>query len=158
MKNIVIIFLVVILAGIGIYFFTKNSPPKVDVTTDTTQQSQSDIETSETNDLVEGSEVVIGQSVEGRDITAYNYGEGDTQILFVGGIHGASLRMPGKTLSIAQPRCPDRRLSSKRCRRTCLPALHRIAQDGGTHGISFLANVATGADIDIQIPVRPQFE
>lgn len=87
MKNLTIIFLVVILAGIGLYFFTKNLPPKADVTTDTTQ-SQGDIETSQTNDLTEGSEVVIGKSVEGRDITAYNYGEGDTQILFVGGIHG----------------------------------------------------------------------
>lgn len=87
MKNIIIILLVVILAGIGIYIFTKNLPPKADVTTDTTQ-SPGDTETSQTNDLTEGSEVVIGKSVEGRDITAYNYGEGDTQILFVGGIHG----------------------------------------------------------------------
>lgn len=31
---------------------------------------------------------VIGTSVEGRDITAYHYGTGDTELLFVGGIHG----------------------------------------------------------------------
>jgi len=31
---------------------------------------------------------VIGASVEGRDITAYQYGKGDTELLFVGGIHG----------------------------------------------------------------------
>ncbi|HEY4496418.1 MAG TPA: M14 family zinc carboxypeptidase [Candidatus Paceibacterota bacterium] len=31
---------------------------------------------------------VIGTSVEGRDITAYNYGTGEKQILFVGGMHG----------------------------------------------------------------------
>lgn len=31
---------------------------------------------------------VIGQSVEGRAIETYSYGEGETHILFVGGIHG----------------------------------------------------------------------
>lgn len=31
---------------------------------------------------------VIGRSVEGRDITAYHYGTGNTELLFVGGIHG----------------------------------------------------------------------
>ena len=31
---------------------------------------------------------VIGQSVDGRDITAYTYGQGETHLLFVGGIHG----------------------------------------------------------------------
>lgn len=30
----------------------------------------------------------IGQSVEGRNIDAYTYGEGDTLLLFVGGVHG----------------------------------------------------------------------
>ncbi len=31
---------------------------------------------------------IIGKSVEGRDIEVYTYGDGDTRILFVGGIHG----------------------------------------------------------------------
>ncbi|MBU0749906.1 succinylglutamate desuccinylase/aspartoacylase family protein [Patescibacteria group bacterium] len=31
---------------------------------------------------------VVGTSVQGRDITAYHYGTGDTNLLFVGGIHG----------------------------------------------------------------------
>lgn len=31
---------------------------------------------------------VIGKSVEGRDITAYTYGNGKKRIMFVGGIHG----------------------------------------------------------------------
>jgi predicted deacylase len=31
---------------------------------------------------------VIGQSVEGRDITAYTYGKGKTHLLFAGGMHG----------------------------------------------------------------------
>lgn len=32
--------------------------------------------------------VVIGQSVEGRDIESYTFGEGDRHLLFVGGVHG----------------------------------------------------------------------
>lgn len=32
---------------------------------------------------------VIGRSVEGRDITAYHYGDGEREVLFVGGTHGA---------------------------------------------------------------------
>ena len=31
---------------------------------------------------------VIGKSVEGRDIEAYTYGNGDTHLMFVGGVHG----------------------------------------------------------------------
>jgi predicted deacylase len=31
---------------------------------------------------------VIGKSVQGREITAYTYGSGDTHLTFVGGIHG----------------------------------------------------------------------
>lgn len=34
------------------------------------------------------SSAVIGTSVEGRPITAYTFGNGDTHLLFVGGIHG----------------------------------------------------------------------
>ena len=33
-------------------------------------------------------ETVIGKSVEGRDITAYHFGTGDKELLFVGGTHG----------------------------------------------------------------------
>jgi len=31
---------------------------------------------------------IIGKSVDGRNIEAYTYGKGETQLLFVGGIHG----------------------------------------------------------------------
>jgi hypothetical protein len=37
---------------------------------------------------VDDSTTVIGRSVNGADITAYHYGTGDTELLFVGGIHG----------------------------------------------------------------------
>jgi hypothetical protein len=38
--------------------------------------------------LVNKVETVIGTSVEGHAITAYHYGAGDKELLFVGGIHG----------------------------------------------------------------------
>ncbi len=38
--------------------------------------------------VVRPERVVIGTSVEGREIEAYTYGEGEKHILFVGGIHG----------------------------------------------------------------------
>ncbi len=37
---------------------------------------------------VDKTKTVIGTSVEGREIVAYHFGEGDTELLFVGGIHG----------------------------------------------------------------------
>lgn len=36
----------------------------------------------------EPTRAVVGTSVEGREIEAFTYGEGETQLLFVGGIHG----------------------------------------------------------------------
>ena len=38
--------------------------------------------------VVNSEMTVIGQSVQGRDIQAFHYGTGTTEILFVGGIHG----------------------------------------------------------------------
>lgn len=37
---------------------------------------------------VRGDESIIGASVDGNDITAYHFGDGDTELLFIGGIHG----------------------------------------------------------------------
>lgn len=33
-------------------------------------------------------ETVIGTSVDGQDITAYHFGEGEKEVLFIGGVHG----------------------------------------------------------------------
>ena len=38
--------------------------------------------------VVPEKETVLGTSVEGRTITAYHFGEGDKELLFVGGMHG----------------------------------------------------------------------
>ena len=94
MQKSIIILIIVILIGAGIYFFmTQGSsdepvvPETEDTTTDTTEPTDGD-QTDQTGDAQEPGESVIGTSVEGRDITAYHYGTGETELLLVGGIHG----------------------------------------------------------------------
>lgn len=94
MKNTLIILAVVLIAGAALYYFlTKNSEPIV-VEPDQDTNSQVVTETpEETTEVVEESTErkpieTIGTSAGKHDITAYHYGDGDTEILFVGGIHG----------------------------------------------------------------------
>jgi hypothetical protein len=83
MKNIIIAIVALAVIGAGVYYFTKSSQvvviDKQDTVATTTPPTKAD---------TEGARVVIGQSVEGRDIVAYNYGTGDKRLLLVGGIHG----------------------------------------------------------------------
>ncbi|HRH26316.1 MAG TPA: M14 family metallopeptidase [Candidatus Paceibacterota bacterium] len=58
----------------------NNTPVGVSTTTEPTATS-----TQTTEDT---GKRVIGKSVEGRDIVAYSYGTGNTDVLFIGGIHG----------------------------------------------------------------------
>ncbi len=97
MKKIIIVLIVIILAGIGLYFFSQKTPTNVDVaqpqnnTSDTAPaQSTSTVPigTAPNTEQANGAKTAIGTSVEGRDITAYHYGQGDKELLFVGGIHG----------------------------------------------------------------------
>ena len=115
MKNAqtIITIIVLILLGVGAYFFFSDSSTVVnsdnsdqEMATDTPATSTDDASTS-TDEMGDetGSEtstanqIVIGSSVEGRDITAYEYGSGDTQLLFVGGIHGG---YEANTIRLAQ--------------------------------------------------------
>jgi hypothetical protein len=77
--------LAVIVLGVGIYFFMKDPEivPNTNIDTNTTNNS-----TATTTVEVDETKTVIGQSADGQDITAYHYGEGETELLFVGGIHG----------------------------------------------------------------------
>lgn len=86
MKKLIITILVLVLAGIGIYLykdtlFAPNPNP-----TDT-EETEEEVEETE-EEVTQERETVLGKSVEGREITAYHYGTGDTEVLFVGGIHG----------------------------------------------------------------------
>lgn len=105
MKNAITILVVVVilaLLGYGIYALNIRTGSPSGTATSTTTGDQANAfpdaakggtengtsTASNTAASAEQSEVVIGKSVEGRDILAYNYGTGDTRVLFVGGIHG----------------------------------------------------------------------
>jgi len=83
MKKAIIALVGVVVLGFIIYAMSGGSgevtepTPVVPVETATSTQP-----------VVEGPMTVIGKSVQGRDIVAYNYGTGDTRVLFVGGLHG----------------------------------------------------------------------
>ncbi|MEK7180557.1 MAG: M14 family metallopeptidase [Patescibacteria group bacterium] len=87
MKKNIIIAIVIVLTGIGIYFLVrslsnnKDGAQNQNVPTGNEQTGQTQIE-------VDKSKSVIGTSVGGREIIAYHYGEGSKELLFIGGIHG----------------------------------------------------------------------
>lgn len=70
----------ILLVGGVTYFMIPDSP----------QVSETPKQVSEVKDTVAApyTESVIGQSVEGRDIVALTFGNGNTNLLFVGGMHG----------------------------------------------------------------------
>ncbi|MDO8594244.1 MAG: M14 family metallopeptidase [bacterium] len=87
MKKTISLLIVVILVGVGIYFFTRNMPERlVTPPAETATTVPPVVET--TTEAQSGVMLAIGKSVEGRDITAYTYGTGATELLFIGGIHG----------------------------------------------------------------------
>jgi uncharacterized protein YneF (UPF0154 family) len=89
MKKTIIAIVVLVILGFGVYYFTNyysnNTVDKNPVVTETDDSKKPDeVKAVDKN----APEVVIGQSVEGKSITAYHFGTGNTEILFVGGIHG----------------------------------------------------------------------
>jgi len=94
MKNSIIALIVIIILGIGGYIFYQNSVtevivlPKVEDTVVPTPPVTEDTQTPKVEEQIDTTKTVIGTSVENRDITAYHYGTGDEELLFVGGIHG----------------------------------------------------------------------
>lgn len=86
MKNTIISIIVVVLLGSGIYYFINKSNNVAII--NEPDLSTNILPVATTTTPVNKTETVIGKSVEGRNITAYHYGTGDSEILFVGGIHG----------------------------------------------------------------------
>lgn len=102
MKNTIIIIIIVVLSGLGAYFWKMSSsiniPPPVDgieipqnhepAVVGNGRPAPEEAVVPTTTEAVDTTKTVIGKSVEGRDIIAHHYGTGDKEILFVGGIHG----------------------------------------------------------------------
>ena len=84
--NVFIVLSLIIIIGVSVYFFTKNSP------TPTPLVKAPEATTSTTPvvvlEPVDTTKTVLGNSVQGRAIIAYHYGTGPKELLFVGGIHG----------------------------------------------------------------------
>ncbi len=81
----IIVFLIVLVLGLGAFFFFTQEVNDVE------EAGGVDVEVATTTAevVVENEpETVIGTSIEGSDIVAYHFGEGEEEILFVGGIHG----------------------------------------------------------------------
>ncbi|MBN2198133.1 hypothetical protein JW698_03020 [Candidatus Wolfebacteria bacterium] len=100
-KKIIIAVLVVIILGVGGYFLFQflsdknNASEKENLKTEEILSQENEQNEELTEEEKENQEPeknkeksIIGKSVEGRDIFAYHYGSGDTEILFIGGIHG----------------------------------------------------------------------
>lgn len=84
--NIFIVLGLIIIIGLGVYFFTKSSPVVAPVAQ--TSNTTTTTTTTTTTQTVDTTKTVLGKSVGSRDITAYHYGTGSKEVLFVGGIHG----------------------------------------------------------------------
>jgi len=90
-KTTTISIVVAIIIIIGLYFIFRSPalPTPTDQNPTTTPLvTGSTASPSVKPAQVEGATTMIGKSIEGRDMIAYNYGTGSIRLLFVGGIHG----------------------------------------------------------------------
>ena len=93
MKKFIISVVVIIIIVIGAYFAIKSfsgngNSYNSQTNTNTNTNQPSGYATATTSAQNNSPVTIIGKSTEGRDIKAYNYGTGSTELLFVGGIHG----------------------------------------------------------------------
>lgn len=89
MKKIIISILIglgIIIIFVGVYFLIQRSSEITPITQD--QSTATSTVGTQNQKPADKSKTVIGISTQNRDITAYHYGTGDTELLFVGGIHG----------------------------------------------------------------------
>lgn len=97
--TIVLVILGIVIIGVAVYFFIQRKAqpdaPKVEtpvVATPVAPVTNTPAVVTPSpvvnKPVVDTTKTVLGTSVENRNITAYHYGTGDKEILFVGGIHG----------------------------------------------------------------------
>jgi hypothetical protein len=95
MKNTIIAVIVLLILGVGGFFFWKSTQQAdlvvVNTTPTTTPVVTTPTPTPATSSpaaVVDKTKTVLGTSVGGRNITAYHFGEGNKELLFVAGAHG----------------------------------------------------------------------
>ena len=90
MKTIAYLLALVILLGGGAYLLTRTAPEGPEQVASTGAVTATTSQATGTPAVTErdAKTTTIGESVEKRPITAHHYGDGDTNLLFVGGIHG----------------------------------------------------------------------
>lgn len=86
MKKIIIALVILGLIGAGAYYYVNSTKVPIPVTeapvtTATTTKT-------ETKKPIDTTKTVLGTSIQKRDITAYHFGTGAKEIIFVGGSHG----------------------------------------------------------------------
>lgn len=96
MNKVIIIVVALLLIGGGAFYFFASNREVAEQQPETTQQPQDDVRQTTVVIPDENEEEIndepttfIGTSAGGRDITAYHFGEGDTEIVFISGMHGA---------------------------------------------------------------------
>lgn len=98
-KNIAITILSLLLIGAFIFLLTQQSDTVVVVEEKPTTDNEEVMPVEPDNSIGDGAEPIpqaeargaessIGTSVSGNEITAYHFGQGPKEVLFVGGIHG----------------------------------------------------------------------
>lgn len=95
MKNILLALVALIVLGAGVYFYMNKGEEYAAPTEDVSDTSPEPAGEEDTMQVVideDGDEVepveVIGTSAGGNDITAYHFGDGEKEVLFIGGTHG----------------------------------------------------------------------
>lgn len=91
MKNTIISLLVLAIIGTGAYFFLKKEEVSITPDTKTTTKETPTTKVTATTPVEtpkDTTKTVIGTSVNKNPITAYHFGTGEKELLFVGGIHG----------------------------------------------------------------------
>jgi murein tripeptide amidase MpaA len=93
--NLAIAAVVVILAGVGIYLFTKKSPEMTYVAPSPTSTpiAKENLPSPTVVPItpaktVDTTKTMLGTSVGGHELLAYHFGSGTKEVLFVGGLHG----------------------------------------------------------------------
>ncbi len=99
MKQTIIIIAIILAVGIGAYIWysyssVSHQAEELPIEQTEVDEQETETVTDEEEDAEEpttserGPQSTIGTSAGGNPITAYHFGEGDTELLFVGGTHG----------------------------------------------------------------------